>query len=293
MPARIPLLGSLLPDASELPTPAWDGARRMNLLLVGLDRRPDEQIGRTDTIVLMHVDLDARRAGLLSIPRDLVVDIPGYGQNRVNSAYPLGEASRAGGGIPLLQQTLLKNFQVSVDHYAVVDFQCFRGAVDAAGGVSVDVPKHILDTAYPTDDYKYKTIEFWPGLQVLDGEHALEYARTRHADSDFGRMRRQQQIMLALRQQLLRPQAITAVPSIIRACWGTSSDLSFADMVSLGMAARGIESQQIAGVTLDEQVARPYTTQQGASVLVADWPAVRQRVAQVFPPLTAQVKSGG
>jgi polyisoprenyl-teichoic acid--peptidoglycan teichoic acid transferase len=293
MPARIPALRPLIPGAGEPTSTGWGGTRRMNLLLVGLDRRPDETVGRTDTIVLLRIDLDTGTAGMLSIPRDLVVDIPGYGQDRVNSAYPLGEARRAGAGIELLEATLLRNFQVPVDHYAVVDFQCFRGAVDAAGGVSVEVPKHILDTRYPTDDYGFKTVEFLPGRQVLDGERALEYARTRHADSDFDRMRRQQQILFGLRQQLIQPRALTAAPGIVRACWGTSSDLSFADMVSLGMAARGIDVRQIAGVTLDERVARPYTTPQGASVLLPDWPAVRERVAQIFPPTTAQVQNGG
>ncbi len=259
----------------------------MNLLLVGLDRRPDEQIGRTDTIILARIDLDHHTAGVLSIPRDLVVDIPGFGRDRVNSAYVYGELYTKAGGMETLKATILRNFQVPIDHYAVIDFSCFRGIVDGVGGVAVDVPTHLIDRAYPTDDYGYKTVEFFPGWQVLDGERALEYARTRHADNDFNRMRRQQQIILALRERLLRPAALTAVPSIIRACWGSRSDLSVADIIALGMAARQIDVQHINTVVLDERVARPFVTAQGADVLLPDWPGIRTRVAQVFPPLTS------
>ncbi len=272
------------PLPTRVPTPdPWRGQQQMNILVLGLDRRPGETISRTDSIMLVHVDLQSGTAGVLSIPRDLMVEIPGYGQSRINSAYPFGEANGQQRGIATLEATLMQNFQLTVDHYVAVDFDCFRGLVDGMGGATVDVPAHILDDRYPTDDYGFKQVEFFPGVQTLDGERALEYARTRHADSDFGRMRRQQQLLFALREQLLRPQALGAIPGITNACWDTQSDLSIPDLVALGLAARKIDAERINAVTLDENVARPYLTREGAAVLLPDWDAVRARVASVFP----------
>jgi len=151
------------------------------------------------------------------------------------------------------------------------------------------VPSHIVDAAYPTDDYGIERVEFFPGLQTLDGERALEYARTRHADSDFGRMRRQQQIILALRQQLLQPRALAAAPSIVRACWNTTTDLSLTDVVALARTAQSIDTTHIVTAALDENDVRPLTTSQGAQVLVANWPRVRARVASVFGDASATV----
>jgi anionic cell wall polymer biosynthesis LytR-Cps2A-Psr (LCP) family protein len=157
--------------------------------------------------------------------------------------------------------------------------------------VTVDVPERIVDNAYPTEDYGYQRVVFEPGVQTLDGERALEYARTRHADSDFGRMRRQQQIIFGLRQQLLRPGALAAVPEIVRACWNTSTDLSISELVALGNASRGIDGSRIVATTLDENDVQPYTTRQGAEVLLPNWPRVHARVASVFAPVTASLAS--
>src|SRR5438270_672982 len=110
------------------------------------------------------VDLATHAAGVLSIPRDLVVDIPGYGRDRINTAYVYGELYGKAGGMDTLKATVLRNFGVPIDHYAVVDFGCFRGLVDALGGVTVDIPKHIVDTQYPTDDYGTRRVEFLPGV---------------------------------------------------------------------------------------------------------------------------------
>jgi LCP family protein required for cell wall assembly len=194
-PLPPPLIQPMLPQPIN-PFPRWTREERPTFLVLGIDRRPDEQLARTDSILLANVDLSGRRGTVISVPRDLVVSIPGYYADRINGVYALGESEkRPGGGLGLLRETIERNFGVRVDHHVVVDFSCFRGTVDALGGVQVSVPERIYDPYYPTEDYGYKVVRFEPGPQWLNGERALEYARTRYGDTDFGRMRRQQQLL--------------------------------------------------------------------------------------------------
>lgn len=266
------------------PFPRWTREQYLNFLLVGVDRRSPDEIYRTDTVILANVDLRARRATVISIPRDLVVSIPGFYPDRINAAYALGETNKlAGGGLKLLRDTVERNFMVRIHHYATVDFNCFRGTVDALGGVTLTVPERIHDPSYPTDDYGYKTVTFEPGRHRLDGERALEYARTRYADTDFGRMRRQQQIITALKEQALQVAGLGALPEAARACNGMSSDLSILDLVALGSLARDIRPTDIAFRLIDERMAVPYIAQSGASVLLPRWDEIRAMVRAAIP----------
>lgn len=266
------------------PFPSWTREDRTTFLLLGIDRRPDEQLFRTDSIILGSVDLRTKRGTAISIPRDLVVDIPGYYADRINAVYALGElGKRPGGGPALLRQTIERNFGVRVDHYAVVDFGCFRGAIDALGGVRVDVAEPIYDPYYPTDDYGYKVVRFAPGLQVLDGEQALEFARTRYGDTDFGRMRRQQQLLTAIKDRALQVQSLAALPRAASACSGMSSDLGLFDLVALGAQAREIRQSDITLRVIDERMAIPYTAPSGAAVLLPRWDQIRAMVRSAMP----------
>jgi LCP family protein required for cell wall assembly len=257
------------------------------MLLVGTDRRPGEDLFRTDTLMLASLDLRDGRASLLSIPRDLVVTIPGYGNERVNAAFAIGETRRPGAGVSLLRETINRNFGTQVDHHVLIDFACFRGTVDAIGGVSLDVPARLYDPHYPTDDYGHKPITFEPGRQHLDGQRALEYIRTRHADSDFGRMRRQQQFLLAFRQQALHPRNLGALPHVTQACSRMSSDLSLPELVSLGAAARGISPASISMQVIDERLVAPYTAPSGAQVLLPRWNEIRALVRAAAPSVAS------
>jgi LCP family protein required for cell wall assembly len=270
------------------PFPRWTREQSLNFLLLGIDRREENEVPRTDTLMLANLDLRARRASAVSIPRDLLVNIAGYGQDRINVVYGLGETQKrpGGGGMGLLRDTIERNFGVTVQHWALVDFGCFRGAVDALGGVTVTVPNRIYDPYYPTDDYRYQVVTFEPGRQKLDGERALQYARTRYGDTDFGRMRRQQQIVSAVREQALQVQSLGALPQVVRACSGLSSDLNVLDLVALGAAAREINQADIALRVIDEKLAVPYVAPSGASVLLPRWDEIRAMVRTSFPATT-------
>lgn len=175
----------------------------MTVLLLGVDARPGEGFrARSDALMLVRLDPQQGRATLLSMPRDMWVAIPGYGQGKVNGAFYYGAAAGAGSGMELAKQTIGGAFGVPIDHAVVIDFAGFRSLIDALGGITVDVPKEIYDGQFPTDDYGYMVAHFKQGPQQMDGARALVYARTRHPDSDFERIKRQQLVLLGITNRL-------------------------------------------------------------------------------------------
>ena len=265
----------------------WGRESAFNFVAVGVDRRDDE-IPRTDTIMIGSVDLVQRRFNLVSIPRDLLLEIPGYGYDRINAAFVYGEQfDEPGGGIGLLRRTIEWNFGIAIQHFGVIDFGCFRTAVDAIGGVTVEVPRAIVDTRYPTDDFGYKTVRFEAGRQRLDGERALEYARTRHADNDLQRIRRQQQIVGSVRQELLQLRTLPMVPTIMSGCRNMRSDLGFLDYLGLATAFRQFGDADVALRAIDEDMVAEGYTRGGAAVLLPRWEPIRALVRDSFRPAGA------
>jgi LCP family protein required for cell wall assembly len=178
----------------------------IDVLIVGLDARRNEgTMTRTDSIMLLGVDTDELRVSLLSIPRDLFVNVPGYGMQRINTVNFLAEVNQRGTGPQLLSETIAANFGIQPDRYVRVNFEGFRALVDAVGGLDIYVENAIFDPAYPTDDYGTRTLRIDSGWQHMDGETALAFARTRHADDDYQRAERQQKVVRALARKLLIP----------------------------------------------------------------------------------------
>ncbi|HSQ26307.1 MAG TPA: LCP family protein, partial [Anaerolineales bacterium] len=209
---------SLPMQPAGAPTPLpWDGANRVSLLVMGLDYRDwaaGEGPPRTDTMILFTIDPINRTAGILSIPRDLWVNIPGFDYGRINSAYQLGEAyTVVGGGPQLATDTVEELLGVPIDYYAQVDFGAFVRFIDEIGGVKLDVPEPIkID---PLGDNTSKTLK--TGIQTLPGDLALAYVRARKTEGgDFDRAQRQQQVILAIRNRILEfdmlPNLISKAP---------------------------------------------------------------------------------
>jgi len=241
----------------------------LTILMMGTDQRPDERgsdPGRTDSMMLVVVRPNAPVA-LVSVPRDLWVSIPGYGEGRINTAYRSAELERPGSGPAEAKTTVAAALGIHVDRYVLVDMAGLRTIVDDVGGVDVDVPTTIIDQAFPTDDYGITTIEIPAGRQHLNGAMALAYARTRHQDSDFGRMGRQQQVIEALMAKLARPSGMLAAPRVLRAVSAaTRSDLSPADAAFLaagGVLAGGGVRQMVIG----PELVSPLTGDDGAALL--------------------------
>src|SRR6202011_992990 len=217
--------------------PDWQGNERINILLLGIDKRDDEPIAgtRSDTMMVASIDPVTKSAALVSLPRDLWVSIPGCtardgcsgGQQRINVAHAVG-------GPDLARQTVTANFGVPISFYARVDFRGFEQLIDTAGGVVIDVDWPVKDDEYPTPDYGYQRIYFGPGPQLMDGATALQYARSRHGMSDFARAGRQQKVLVSLRNRALQLNMLPHAPELVGiAQKALSTDLTPVQMLAL------------------------------------------------------------
>ena len=271
-------------ESSDLDVPEWSSKERVNVILLGTDRRENEpDVTRTDTILIVSIDPVTKSAGVLSLPRDLWVNIPGYGFERINTAFEIGEYQKKGGGPALLRRTLEGLLGVPMHHYALVGFTGFRKVVDQLGGVVVDVERPFRDDEFPQGNYGTRRILFQAGLQRLDGEQALWYVRSRHADSDFGRNRRQRQFLLAVRQQALQLNMLPKAPAMLASVMDSvTTDLRASEILSLVRVAKDVETSRLTSRAVDESMVNPWMTPGGAAVLLPEPAAIRQVVQEVF-----------
>jgi LCP family protein required for cell wall assembly len=257
-----------------------------NILVLGIDRRPGQgDAVRTDTMILLHSDPSNHRLVLLSIPRDLWVSIPGRGNGRINAAHVYAEVDTPGSGPASAAETVSRNFGVPVHRTLRLDFDAFRDVVDAAGGIDIDVPKPVIDNAYPTEDYGTMRIEIPAGQQHMDGETALQYARSRHGSSDFDRAARQQQILLALAKKLSQPSGWPLVPRVYLAFRSAvDTDLTVRDFGRLILAWRFAGTDGLETIVIDRTLTTPHRTAQGASVLLPRWELIQPLVQARLSP---------
>ncbi|MDQ3637864.1 MAG: LCP family protein [Actinomycetota bacterium] len=235
-----------------------------NVLVLGVDERPEseEEGSRTDTIMLVRVDPETGDVRLLSVPRDLLVEVAPGEKNRINAAYNFG-------GIEQTITVFEDYSSVDVDHYAVVDFEGFKRVIDAMGGVAVDVEDEIPPKQ-----------EIEDGLQTLNGKQSLFYVRYRGtAGGDLDRIRRQQQFVAALRSQAFRWNTVKELPTILRvANRNVLTDLGLGQGVTLGrvLVRRGPNSQ----MTAQQLQGTPETLENGDQVLVPDGEANEEMLAE-------------
>lgn len=202
----------VVPD-SNLP-PAWDGASRVTVLIIGLDARDvNESAPRSDTMILLTIDPLTKTAGMLSIPRDMWVNIPGFGYSRINTAYSSGEGNKLPGGGPELARKTVEQFiGVPVQYYAQIDFNTFVQFIDRIGKIEIynDEELRLDPVGGGTDKIKLTCC----GMRTLNGTTTLAYVRYRKGDEgDFGRARRQQKVILAIRDKVLDPANFPALIS--------------------------------------------------------------------------------
>ena len=235
----------------ELPD-AWDGNERVTILLMGLDYRDWERgegPSRTDSMMLVTLDPLTHTAGMLSVPRDLWVEIPGYGHGRVNTAYFLGEQDRLpGGGPELAVKTVEKFMGVPIQYYVQIDFGAFVKMVDEIGGVELTVYEEIYIDPIGKDN----TVLLQPGNYRFDGELTLAYARVRYTEGgDFDRATRQQQVAMGIRDQVLElsnlPGLLASIPALYQDLTeGIRTNLAVDQMVALGMLALQVSPDSVA-----------------------------------------------
>jgi LCP family protein required for cell wall assembly len=293
----------------------------INLLLVGVDARPGhpEEGVRGDTLIVVHMDAPGRWASILAIPRDSRVDVRGVGETKINVAYGQGYASAEAlygpgttpeqGGMALAADTVeqflaLPKHGQRIDYVATINFDGFAKIIDALGGVTIDVPQPIVDDAYPTPDFGTTRIEFKPGVQRMDGARALIYARTRHADDDFGRAARQQQVLRAIvdevrgRGALGKLQLIPKLRDGLHGSVTTTLPIARLDaLTGLSWLASGLDPREIEQIRLSPETAPNF--QEDGSDLIWDPNDVRAvvdafltRPSEVSEAASVQVLNG-
>ena len=253
-------------EAPQIEMPRWDGASRINIVFFGLrggDMNGGDCPACTDTIILLTVDPVTKTAGMLSIPRDLWVNIPGFGHSRINTAWTLGERAKLPGGGPgLAMETVSQFIGVPVQYYVQVDFGAFVSLINLIGGIDIySDEKLILDPSGTGQDHFILTC---CGMRHLNGRRALAYARCRDeargcSDSDLGRAKRQQKIILAVRDKVLDPeyfpQFLTQAPQLYEAfSSGIHTNMAIEDAMKLAALAKDIPIESIKQGVIDDDM---------------------------------------
>ena len=241
--------------------------RSWNILLMGSDNDnkytyPDVL---TQVMMVIHVDTVNNSVSMVSIPRDSWVNVPDIGgMHKIDQAFFLGASQHNNfdDGVRQARLTIEKDYGITIDRYAWVGLSGFSKVIDTLGGVDVDVTHPIVDDNYPddtgsgtnpNDPYAYRRLYIAPGLQHLDGQQALEYVRSRHADliGDIGRTQRQQQVLEALKKKLNLGSVVTDLPQLLKDMSGSVyTDLSEQEMLSFANFARSLSNSSIQRITL-------------------------------------------
>lgn len=237
------------PDVEKKPTveKRMEAHDKTIVMLMGVDQREDD-VGRSDTLMVAMLDPNKHKVALLSVPRDTMVKIEKYGYDKINSAY-------AYGGHKLTQDTVEDLIGVSIEHYIQIDVHAFRRIIDALGGVDIDVEKRMYYED-PWDDDGGLVIDLYPGEQHMDGETAITYVRYRDEEGDIGRISRQQKFMQAVLDKMTSPSTIPRLPAVVKEVFScVETDMSLRQMLeftnSLIEAQKyGLETEMIPGIPM-------------------------------------------
>lgn len=270
---------------------------RINVLLLGIGGAGHDGPELTDTMIFASYKPSTNDVGMISIPRDLTVNIPGYGYRKINAVNALAEMNADGTGMTAAANTMHEILGQTVDYTVKVDFGGFEDIIDDVGGVDVYVDTSFTDSTYPLDDAlgSVQTVSFTQGWTTMNGKTALQYARSRHGDngegSDFARAERQQKILLALKDKalslnvLLNPAKLNKILSTIRE--NVHTDMSIWEMMRLAEYVPKINRQAIVMRVLDSAPGSPlYSTMiNGAYVILPrheDWSDLKLIATNIF-----------
>ncbi|HKY52543.1 MAG TPA: LCP family protein [Candidatus Limnocylindria bacterium] len=229
-----------LPPRGEDPAPAWSGKERLNVLVLGIDTRDgDRTTQNTDTMIVVSLDPLNQTAAMLSLPRDIYINRPGTFQGKINAAFAVG-------GPDLARRVTSDLLGIRIHSFALVNFEAFNRVVNGVGGVIVDVRRPVRDEYFPTVDYGVERLNIAAGPQLMFGDTALKYARSRHDSNDYSRARRQQDVLGALRAKLSTPQALRTLPTLMDGVATTiETDFDPSNVLSLARTATAIDSEDI------------------------------------------------
>jgi len=267
---------------------------RTNILLLGIGGGDHEGADLTDTMMVISLSSKERIAAFISIPRDIWSDTL---KDRVNSAYHYGEAKKEGGGLLLAKVISEDVVGIPIHYTLLVDFSGFKEIIDLVGGIDVAVTKAFTDNDYPiagkeketcpgdpTNRCVYETVHFDAGIQRMDGESALKYVRSRNAEgdegSDFARSRRQQEVMVALKDTLVHPArwfSLSLMSTLLSVLdLATETDMNLGELATVAKRIANVDDSRIQKISFDERLYTPPSYMYGRYVLVPekDWDTI-------------------
>lgn len=263
-------------------TPAL--SKTLNVLLVGIDQRPGQKYaGRPDTIVVAALSQHDRHLGLISIPRDLYVEIPGHGMDRINASFSVAQ-SRKESSLALLERVVTDTLRLPIRHTIALNLGGFERVIDSLGGVEVNVPCPILDNFVDSrTENGRRPLRVGAGLQHLDGINAGLYVRSRHGRSDWSRARRQQAVLFAIKRRFAEIDGLLRLPDFLDELSPLiTSDMTRAELIRLVRASASIRPENIHGLVLGIKQAAPHFTEDGKAVLLPDFEEIDRSLAQLF-----------
>jgi LCP family protein required for cell wall assembly len=256
------------PEPTATPKPKCGGPALMTVLALGVDTRADNYLyGLADVIRIVRVDFVTPEVTVLSLPRDLYVEIPGIEDHydithgKLNQSYfygteGMGYYDGPGGPPGLMARTLAHNFDLYVDHYGSVNMITFVRMVDAVGGIEIYLPTDV--DGRPVDEDTADMGYFHAGEQHFTGDEALRFSRIRKIDSDFARMDRQTMVLCALREKILSPSVLPKLPKLLASFRGSViTDLSPAQMSQLACLAPQVSRENLLFASLPEDILEP------------------------------------
>lgn len=297
--SSVPVTGSVSPEAapSTDATPeAWNGSSRVTVLVMGLDYRDWEtgNVPRSDSMWVFTVDPKTKTAGMMSIPRDTWVYVPGFDYAKINMAYFYGEAYHTeGGGPALAMQTVSQFLDVPIQYYVQVDFNAFVQFIDKLDGITIDVPEGIQVDPIGQGN----TVTLQPGKQRLFGAVALGYARNRYtAGGDFDRAKRQLQVINGIRERVMDPSYLPVLIKNAKGVYelvqsGVKTNLQLDEAVRLAWLAQQVPQENIRHATLGREQMYDSWSPQGWSIevpLMDQVIAVRDSVFSTAPGQVSQ-----
>jgi len=248
------------------------GADTEYILLLGFDdwrKLP----GRTDSIMIVAARYESGDIGVISVPRDLWVDIPSYEPGRINKVFRVGDLKYGkGGGHRLIKKVIEKEFGIEISYTAAVDFKGFEAIIDSLGGIDVDVECPIKDNFIsPKSKTGYEQLYVPAGHQRVDGRTALLFSRSRHGRTDLDRARRQQSVLMGLKNRLTRLDAAPRLPFLFgELTEHVSTDIDLAGAFRLAGLASEAGPGMLHGMVLQPPVVYSWSTPDGKAVLKLD-----------------------
>jgi LCP family protein required for cell wall assembly len=267
---------SFLPTALPTLPPVKKAEGRINILVLGSDFRPGGGY-RTDVILLVSVNSSKNTVSLLSFPRDLYVNIPYWGMDRINTVMVRG-------GFPLMSDTMQSNFGFKPDYYVMTNFNGYKNIIDSLEGIDVNAAQPLYDKCDLPNQDKYGKCTVQPGVVHMDGETALWYVRSRYSSSDFDRMRRAQEEIQGVFNKILTAKGITAVPTLYNHFKKSAETNLTLDVVlsMVSIAPTLKEADHVKQYVIGPEMVSNYITETGAMVLWPNQYAIQGLVQQIM-----------